>query len=343
MTSSLLRAIFSRPILRAGAAGLAVLALGLTAGCDKKPVAYQGYVEADWVFVGPDDAGRLTSLAVGEGSQVQQGAPLFAVDDRLELAARDQAQSALQESAAKLARLQAPDKRPEEIAVMQATAERAQAAYADSQKTLARQQALFTEGHASKAGLDDAVSTRDQDLAALKEAQRQITVGNMAAHDMDIAAAEQTVAMNQQALVSAQQKLDRRHVLAPVSGLVQEIYYRPGEVVPAGQAVAQLLPPGNLKLRFYVPEPDLPKIRQGAAIGITCDGCAPGLTGHIYFISGTSEFTPPVIFSLEERAKLVYLIEARPDQPERLRVGQPISVTLAPATSTAIATGQPAS
>lgn len=310
---------------------LALTLLIALAACDNKGKdGYQGYVEADWVFVGPDDAGRLTSLTATEGSQIEKGAPLFSVDDTLELAARDQAQSALQQSQAKLERLQAPDKRPEEIAVMQATADRTRAAYQEAEKTLARQQALFAEGHASKAGLDDALSNRDQDLAAWKEAQRQITVGNMPAHDLDIAAAQQEVGMNEQALAQAQRKLDRRHIVAPVSGLVQEIYYRPGEVVPAGQAVAQLLPPGNLKLRFYVPEPDLPKIVQGGRIAISCDGCAAGLTGHIYFISGTSEFTPPVIFSLEERSKLVYLVEARPDQPEKLRVGQPVSVTLAP-------------
>jgi HlyD family secretion protein len=308
----------------------AAMLLALAACDNKGKDGYQGYAEADWVFVGPDDAGRLTSLSATEGSQVEKGAPLFAVDDTLELAARDQAQSALQQSQAKLERLQAPDKRPEEIAVMQATADRTKAAYQEAEKDLARQQALFAEGHASKASLDNALSTRDQDLAAWKEAQRQITVGNMPAHDLDIAAAQQEVGMNAQALAQAQRKLDRRHVVAPVSGLVQEIYYRPGEVVPAGQPVAQLLPPGNLKLRFYVPEPDLPKIVQGGRVAITCDGCAAGLTGHIYFISGTSEFTPPVIFSLEERSKLVYLIEARPDQPEKLRVGQPVTVTLAP-------------
>lgn len=319
----------SHRMRRLGFISLAVL-LALAACESKGKGGYQGYVEADWVFVGPDDAGRLTILATSEGSQVAKGAPLFSVDDTLELAARDQAQSALQQAQAKLARLQAPDKRPEEIAVLQATAERTKAAYDESEKNLARQRALFAEGHASKASLDDAVSTRDQDLAAWKEAQRQITVGNMPAHDMDIAAAQQEVAMNTQALAQAQQKLDRRHIVSPVSGLVQEIYYRPGEVVPAGQPVAQLLPPGNLKLRFYVPEPDLPKIAQGGAIAISCDGCGTGLTGHIYFISGSSEFTPPVIFSLEERAKLVYLIEARPDQPERLRVGQPVTVTLVP-------------
>src|SRR5690349_3935993 len=120
----------------------ATMLLALAACDNKGKDGYQGYAEADWVFVGPDDAGRLTSLSATEGSQIEKGAPLFSVDDTLELAARDQAQSALQQSQAKLARLQAPDKRPEEIAVMQATADRTKAAYEEAEKDLARQQAL---------------------------------------------------------------------------------------------------------------------------------------------------------------------------------------------------------
>ncbi|HEX9448245.1 MAG TPA: HlyD family efflux transporter periplasmic adaptor subunit [Dongiaceae bacterium] len=311
--------------------GILLLMLGLGACGDKPDIGYQGYAEADWVFVGPDEAGRVVKLDVEEGHQVIAGAPLFAVDNRLELAARDQAQSALSEAQAKLARLMAPDKRPAEIAVLTATAARAKAAYDQAEKNLARQQALFTEGHASKAALDDAISARDQNLAALKEAQQQITVGNMAGHDLDIAAAEQAVQMSVQQLAAAQQHLDRRQISAPVSGLVQQVYYRPGEVVAAGQPIVQLLPPENIKLRFYVPEPALQKINLGATVTVTCDGCAKGLTAQISFISGESEFTPPVIFSLDERTKLVYLIEAKPDQPAALRVGQPVSVHLLPA------------
>ena len=48
------------------------------------------------------------------------------------------------------------------------------------------------------------------------------------------------------------------------------------------------------------------------------------------FISRTSEYTPPVIYSLDERSKLVFLIEALPERPDALRVGQPVSVVVAP-------------
>ena len=112
------------------------------------------------------------------------------------------------------------------------------------------------------------------------------------------------------------------------SGSVQQIYYRAGELVPAGKPIVALLPPGNIKVRFFVNEATLPKLTIGDRVTVACDGCASGITAKISFIARTSEFTPPVIYSLEERSKLVFLIEARPERPELLRVGQPVSVSL---------------
>jgi HlyD family secretion protein len=89
-----------------------------------------------------------------------------------------------------------------------------------------------------------------------------------------------------------------------------------------------LLPPGNLKFRFFAPQAVLPEIKFGETVGVSCDGCEKGLTAKVSFIARSAEFTPPVIYSLEERAKLVFLIEARPEQPDKFRVGQPVTVTL---------------
>jgi HlyD family secretion protein len=99
-------------------------------------------------------------------------------------------------------------------------------------------------------------------------------------------------------------------------------------LVPAGKPIVAILPPGNLKVRFFVNEATLPKLKIGDTIAVSCDGCQPGITARISFIARSSEFTPPVIYSMEERSKLVFLIEARTDTPERLRVGQPVSVAL---------------
>src|SRR5262249_23720568 len=111
---------------------------------------------------------------------------------------------------------------------------------------------------------------------------------------------------------------------------VEQVYFRVGEMVPAGRPIVALLPPGNMKVRFFVNEASLPQIKIGDTVNIHCDGCANRLTATVSFIARSSEFTPPVIYSLEERSKLAFLIEARPTRPEMLRVGQPVSVTLAP-------------
>ena len=123
--------------------------------------------------------------------------------------------------------------------------------------------------------------------------------------------AEAALRTAQARLASAQTRLARRKAASPVTGSVQQIYYRPGELVPAGRPVVSLLPPGNIKIRFFVPETVLPHVALGEGVTIHCDGCKTDVTAKVTFISRTSEFTPPVIYSLDERAKLVFLIEAR--------------------------------
>ena len=115
---------------------------------------------------------------------------------------------------------------------------------------------------------------------------------------------------------TSQTRLARRNGFAPVGGTVQQIYFREGEMVPAQRPVLSILPPGNMKLRFFVPETDLPKLAVGDEVRVTCDGCAADLTAKIYFIATTAEYTPPVIYSQEERHKLVYLVQARPNRPD---------------------------
>jgi HlyD family secretion protein len=109
---------------------------------------------------------------------------------------------------------------------------------------------------------------------------------------------------------------------------VQQIYFRPGETAPPGRPVLSLLPPGNLKVRFFAPETRLATIRYGETVKVSCDGCGTDIDAKITFIASSAEYTPPVIYSREERAKLVYMIEARPTDPDKLRVGQPVTVTL---------------
>ena len=117
-------------------------------------------------------------------------------------------------------------------------------------------------------------------------------------------------------------------MLSPVAGTIPEVYFRFGEMVEPGRPIVSIVPPGNIKVRFFVPQATLPTIHIGDHVLIHCDGCHDDLIARVSFISAQAEFTPPVIYSLEERARLVFRVEAIPDRPGDLRIGQPASVAL---------------
>jgi HlyD family secretion protein len=231
-------------------------------GCnDKRDPGFQGWVEADMIFVSPDETGRVTKLDVREGDTVKVGDHLYSVDDDLQQADLNQNKATL----------------------------------ANAQQTYDRASSLSKTGAGTQATLDSAVS-------ALRVAEARV--------------------------VTSETRLARRSGFAPVAGTIQQIYFREGEMVPAQRPVLSIMPPGNMKIRFFVPESELPKLSIEDEVKVTCDNCSADLTAKIYFIATTAEYTPPVIYSLDERNKLVYLIQARPSRPEVLRVGQPISVHL---------------
>jgi HlyD family secretion protein len=303
-------------------------ALALSACAKTDTGRMQGWVEADFVFVGPDEVGRVQTLNVREGDTVAADAPLFSVDADLQEADVNNAKAQVAEARARLKRLEAAQQRKEEIAVLEAQEKRAEAMLALSTAELERQQSLSAKGVAAQAQLDTAKANFNRDKAALEEVRQQITVARLAAREEDIAASRQTLAAAEARRNSAETRLARRKLASPVDGVVQQIYYRPGEMVPAGRPVVAILPPGNIKIRFFVAEAMLAKVAYGDSVEVTCDGCKP-VSAKVSFMARAAEYTPPVIYSLEERNKLVFMVEARTDTPDGLRVGQPVSVALA--------------
>lgn len=294
---------------------------------------FSGWIEADLVFIGPDEAGRIETLDVREGDALAAGAPLFAVDAALQKADLRGAEAAVAEAKARLARLTEAQQRKEEIDVLEAQQRRAEAALALSLKELERQKELARKGVAAPSQLDAATANFNRDRAALEEIKRRIVVAGLSARSEDITAARQALASALARRDAAQTRLARRRVVSPAPGVVQKVYYRVGEIVPAGKPVIALLPPANMKVRFFVPQAVLPHVAPGDTVRVGCDGCAVE-TARVRFIASTAEYTPPVIYSREEREKLVFLIEAVPEHPERLRVGQPVDVWLDAAAAT---------
>jgi HlyD family secretion protein len=260
---------------------------------------------------------------------VKTGDPIFTLESSEQEAAVAAAKSRLEEAKAKLADAKAQMQRPREIEVLEAALDRARAMLQESKLNLERVQSLYDKGWVSKAQLDDAIAQHDSNHAAVAEAERRIEAAKLPNRLGIIEAAVAAVAQAQHVLDEAEKNIGKRKVFAPTNGSIEEVYFRPGEVVNAGQGVVALLPPVNLKARFFVSEEERAKLHIGQTVKISCDGCPPDLTGKINFISRDAEFTPPVIFSQEQRKKLVYLVEARPDAAAaKLTAGQPITVTL---------------
>ena len=292
---------------------------------------FPGYMEADLVLVGSEQGGRVAELAVEEGDRVKESDPIFTLESSEQEAAVAAAKARVAEAEARLADAKADVQRPDEIKVLEAALAQAQAMKAQADNNLDRARALFDKGWTTKAQLDDAVAQHDRHEAAVAEAEKRITAAKLPGRSDMIEAAAASAEAARHALAEAVKNLGKRKVVAPSAGTVEEVYFRPGEVVNAGQAVIALLPPRNLKVRFFVAEPDRARLHVDQRIALSCDGCPPDLGAKISFIAREAEFTPPVIFSREQRQKLVYLVEARPDgAAAELTAGQPVTVKLSP-------------
>jgi HlyD family secretion protein len=310
------------------AAVLAVVTAVTSAGADLPPSA-QGYIEGEFVRVAAPSSGTLERLLVARGEQVQEGQLLFTLDRTAEVAARDQAAADLRAAQARLADLR-KGKRAPEIEVIAAQKAQAEAMRELSAVQLRRQEQLVGSAAASKEQLDAARASYERDIARVHELTAQLEVARLAARSDEIEAAEAAVTAAKAALARAEWQLEQRLGKAPAAAVVTDTLYRAGEYVTLGAPIVELLPPGNVKLRFFVPEPLLGGLAIGEQVTFACDGCPPDLGARITFVAPEAEYTPPVIYSRESREKLVYMVEAAPGPgAPRLHPGQPVDVRLA--------------
>jgi HlyD family secretion protein len=218
-------------------------------------------------------------------------------------------------------------RREPEIEALRAELRQAQAARKLAEANLAREEALVRSGATSRLRYDEVRGAAERDRARVAEVSAQLRQAQMpVGRDAERKAGEGDVAAAKAALAQAAWRLEQKSVAAPVSGLVHETYFVEGEWVPAGRPVVALLPPGNVKLRFYVPQTALSSLAMDKELQVRCDGC-PALAARVSFVSAQAEYTPPVLYSKESRAKLVFLVEARLDGGA-LRPGQPVDVRL---------------
>jgi HlyD family secretion protein len=263
----------------------------LLAACgDRASDVMQGYGEADYIYLSSQDAGIIGELLVREGDAVEAGAQIFRLDaERLGYGA----QSAEAQRAAATAAVRT-----------------AQAEATLAQRNYARGAQLARQGFYPRARLDSDLAARDAANARLAQARREAT------------------AIGAEAGLAEERVRDLAGT-APAAGTIEQVFHRQGEVVAAGAPIVALLPPQNMKVRFFAPEASLAQLPVGARVMVSCDGCAEPVPARVSFVAREPQFTPPVIYSLEEREKLVFLVEARFEGATPIRPGMPVDVRIA--------------
>jgi HlyD family secretion protein len=312
-----------------------ILVVALLSGCaPTPPEVWSGYAEGEYVYVAAALAGTLERLDAQRGQGVEAGAPLFALEATSEQAARAEAIARVG-----AARAQAADatkgRRSDELAVAEAQLAQAKTQARLAANELARQQGLVAQGFVSAAHLDEVRTAAAQAQAHVGELSAALRVARLPARADEQAAAVAQVRAAEQALAQSAWREEQKLRRAPVRARVAETFFREGEWVNAGQPVVSLLPDGGVKARFFVPESEIGTLALGQTVQVQCDGCGAPLPARISFIAAQAEYTPPVIYSNSQRAKLVFMVEAQPAAADaaRLRPGLPLDVKRAAGTA----------
>ena len=296
--------------------------------CGDVGTTLSGYVEGETLFVAPIAVNRIATLAVRRGDEVKAGATLATMDADDARFALEAARARRAEAEARLGNL-TTGKRSEEIAVIEANRAAARADLAQTELDLQRVTGLVRRKMQSQAELDKARTAHNVAVARLREMDANLQVAGIAARVQEIEAARRVVDAAGAELRDAEWRLAQRTLIAPSDGRVEEIIRYAGETAGPAAPVLTLLPPDNRKLRLFVPQALLSRVQVGDTLALGCDGCVPGLQARVDFIASAPEFTPPVIYSVESRQKLVVLVEAELlGEARALAPGQIVDVRL---------------
>lgn len=291
------------------------------------PTTYTGYVEGDYVYISATSPGQIENFLVSTSDAVEAGDILFIQDPTQAEAAVAAALSQVKVAEATLDNL-LTGARDEEVAVVQAQLDQAKANLSLTEQEYNRNSQLVAEGIASRTILEANLANLASAQAQTRQLQAQITSMTLPARPAQRAQAEASLAAAQAALESAQDKLDARTITAPVAGKIEQVFYDTGEVLQPSMPVLSLLPENARKIYFFVPEPDRASFQVGDQLTMECTGCPPDTAISITFIDAQPQFTPPIIYSRDERARLVYRAEGYPVQPLPLFPGQPVTLGL---------------
>jgi HlyD family secretion protein len=285
---------------------------------------FNGYLEADYVYVAPISAGRINAVAVAEGDTVAAGELVFALDTTQQQNLLNAALARVAAAEATLENLETGS-RGAELDVIRASLSKAEADLAQARSNLTRSERLAEAGTVPGVRVEQDRTALATAQAQVEQLRAQLAVAELPARSAQQVAAEANLRAAEADAERARQELEDRRVVAPVHGVVDKLFYTMGEVAGSGSPVVSLLPTGPLEAWFFVPEMQRAGLSIGEAVRVTCDGCDV-LRANITHIASAPQTTPPIIYSREERNRLVYLVKAELEAANTLRPGQPITV-----------------
>ncbi len=255
----------------------------------KEGQSYNGYVDADLTYLSSDYSGRLKSLLVRRGQFVTKDQLLFTLERSLE-------------------RIGASSTR-------------------FSRKNLyAQKKVLLDQIHYYQINYQRTLSMRRANAASQNDL-------DLAKEQLDVAkdqleGVEFQIKESRMSTANWLWKINHKRNNATQNGIIFDTYFTQNEFVNAGQPVLSLITAQNIKIIFFIPEEKLSTFKLGQKIVASTNTVADLITGEVSYISHEAQYTPPIIYSREEREKLVFRVEARLLQPDlkTVHLGQPVTV-----------------
>lgn len=321
-----------RAVILAGALGAAVWfggrAYGLWGTQDDGVLRLFGNVEIREVQLGFRVPGRIEKLLVDEGDRVTPGQILAQLDTRPlqdRLAGADARANAASATAAR----DANGARPQEIGEARAEVAAAEASLTEAKRQFERRQALVEKGFISKADVQTADAALRSAQARLAQANAALSLVLAGTRSEDQAASQ----ANRQAILAERRAVETdindAVIRAPEPGQVLTRAREAGAIVSAGQTVLTLALTQPVRVRAYVAEPDLHRIKPGMAVKVTTDGTRTEWPATVGFVSPVAEFTPKTVQTEQLRTDLVYRVRLTVQDPKgELRQGAPVTVVI---------------
>lgn len=314
-----------RIVLILAGLALAFLAWRIVAVQFRPTPTLSGYIEGETLYLASPVAGTVAQLGVRRGQRVSAGARLFVVEPGQRAAQTGMASAELNAALA-----QAEDarkgQRPVELAVLEADRDAAAAAVREARALLVRTEALVRRGIFARVRLDDTRAAYETAAARLAAADRRLQAATLGAREDQVRAADARVAEARARLSETGERVADMAPSAPAAARVEDVFYQAGEWAAANQPIVALIPDNRVYVRFFVPEDSVARYRTGTRVRFRCDGCADDLAATVSYVSPRPEFTPPIIYSRDSRDRLVFMVEARPENPAGLVPGLPVDV-----------------